>query len=192
MSLPSLSFAGQKMDTDSLRVLAIIHHHTLEANARKNKRQRVNYIAEGAILSLHLHEGETIKETQVEEVGENYLIVSGGKRVALEEIQKIKMGKNSNNIASKIFGGIVLAIGIIATFLVLWAAAYAAAAFLGFLLLWIPGGLWGEALLRKYPAFKLNKKKLSLETVPFSRLSAKARQKLSRQSRFYRKGVREL
>lgn len=188
--IPTLGFGAQKPQSDSLSVLSIIQYKTKHNQEGKHDIRKINYLAAGAQVNLTLIDGRTLRQVQIHKVEKDHLVISGGERVPLDQIQEITVGKSIKRALSKIFGSIVLAIGIWGTLMVIWVALGFAAAFWAVLLLWIPGYLWVEALFSKFPKLSRIRSKLSLKTVSLSSLSEKARAKLSRPSRFYRKKVK--
>lgn len=185
VTIPNFSFGGQKTNPDSLSVLAITQYKRSLNDAGEKDIRKINYIAEGAIINLKLKDGRRISQVRVNKVAKDHLIISSDELISLSSIQQISVGKTWDWIGSKLLGGLILVIGILSTFLVIWATIGYAGAFAGLLLLWIPGYLWVKALLGKFPELKLNKSSTSVKTVSLSSLSAKARKKLARRSRFY-------
>ena len=83
MSIPGICFASQRQAPDTIWVMGINHYRLTEKYMGKGKEiiwektKKTSYISAGATVSLRLADGREISQVQLEEVGKDYIIVTG-------------------------------------------------------------------------------------------------------------------
>ena len=195
--LPS-SFASQGDSPNQDSVLAITRYKMKpDANGDlqpTTEIRKISYIGQGATVNLTLKDGRKITQGYIDKIGNQSIFVAG-EMISLASIERIELGETKQRRMSKIFGAIVLVIGLACAGLIIGAVIANPDFFdtdlLALLLFWIPGFLWVNGLLRKFPSFRLDLYPYSLSIVPRSGTPERVRKRLAKRFRFYHNRIRK-